>query len=666
MVCVLEHRFWRAGSIAFDCEEDRLWCDGNPVALTGKPLAVLRAMMKVPRTLVTKEALLEEGWPGVTVSEAVLTTAVKELRQAIGDSARTPAYIATVHGRGYRFLKDVEGIDTLLRPSGEAAEAANDAVETEDVPEATGKPADRWRWAMGAIAAAIALLGAITGIWWIVAVHRPNVASPVDQAQQPYAKSIAVLPLDDFSPGRDQRWFADGLTEEISNSLARIADLRVTSRGAAAQAKARGQDLPTIARSLNVATILEGSVRREKGRVRVTVELVRTADGTRLWSEDIDRPESGVIDIQQGIAFAIASALKTVLDPDHLRAMLDAGTRSVEAYQAYLKGLALDQQQLAEGDDDKARQAAQAYEDARQIDPNFARAHWRAAQSWFGRETRVDSKVHLKPASDDERKRHYLERVDAAILASQNDVDTLQYRAAKALIEIRLVEAERLMQAYLKARPRDLDAWSDFVSISAYVGDLKMTALAAERIQTLSIADGNPQSRAITASVLALQPQLAANRARAQLRLRPDSAVTQYQAHRALLWDGADAEARALLPRIESGKLPRDNRLMAELRQACADRNFAAAAGIYHQFITIPDVGLGSRWLAATSFGDNAAATALLKPYDTERGLPILMQFLIYPMFDPARFPHLADRLRSEGIAPRHLLTEPYACPAKT
>jgi hypothetical protein len=267
--------------------------------------------------------------------------------------------------------------------------------------------------------------------------------------------------------------------------------------------------------------------------------------------------------------------------------------------------------------------------------------------------------------SYDQRLHNYLERVDAAIRASQDDIDTLQYQAAKALVEVRLVEARRRMMAYLKARPRDLDAWGDFVNIAAYVGDLKMTAFAAERIQALSIADGNPQSRAITASVMALQPRLAAERARAQLQLRPDSAVTQYQAHRAFLWNGNLAEARALLPRIESGKLPGDNRLMAALRQACAERNFGSAAGIYHRLIASPDVGLSSRWMAAVTFGEDKTAISLLKPFDTEQGLPILMQFLIFPMFDSSRFPHLADRLRSEGISIRQPVAEPYSCQAQ-
>lgn len=653
-----ENRFWRAGALTFDRVEDRLWCDGKPLMLTGKPLGVLRALLERPQALVTKEALLDLVWSGVIVSESVLTTAIKELRQAIGDDARAPRFIQTVHRRGYRFLIEVETSATL--PDQDRAAPPSEAAPIPlPAPDYTRRPA-MWGGAALLMLAAAALL-----LWWLngplQSASRP-VAVPASATEPIVAKSIAVLPFDDFSAGGDQRWFAEGLTEEVTNSLARLPDLRVTSRIAAAHAKQRGDDIPALARSLNVSAILEGSVRRDGGRVRVTAELVRASDGTTLWSETVDRSEQDVISIQEQIAVAIASALRTVMDPAQLRAMVGVGTRSVEAYQAYLRGLALGEQQLAQGDVEKARAAAAAFEDARRIDPGFARAHWQAAQSWYGRETRVDANAKPRQVSDEERLRGYITRIDAAIATSRDPVDLLQYRAARALTEVRILEAERLMAAYLQARPRDTDAWSTFVDITAYAGDRARMAHAAERLQTLSLQDNAPLSRAITASVLALQPHDAAARARVQLGLRPDNALIQYQAHRALLWDGATAEAHALLPRIESGKLPADNRLIAELRQACAERNEAQASAVYAKLQALPDIDIGSRWVAATTMGDDARAIALLEGYDNPQGVTKLMQFLVFPMFDPRPFPYLSERLRAGGVTRTAPVREPYAC----
>ena len=102
-----QHRYLMSGSIRLDRRDERLSRNGQDVRLGGRALALLRALMERPQTLVTKDELFESVWPGLAVSESVLTTAVKEIRQALGDDARSPQLIQTVYGRGYRFLPDV-------------------------------------------------------------------------------------------------------------------------------------------------------------------------------------------------------------------------------------------------------------------------------------------------------------------------------------------------------------------------------------------------------------------------------------------------------------------------------------------------------------------------------------------------------------------------------
>jgi adenylate cyclase len=123
-------------------------------------------------------------------------------------------------------------------------------------------------------------------------------------------KSVAVLPFAELSQDQNQEWFADGLTEEILNALARTPDLMVTSRTSAFLYKSTEKSISTIAEELGVAHVLEGSVRGSRDRIRVTAQLIRATDDFHLWSQTYDRDVEGVIGIQEDIALRIARALE--------------------------------------------------------------------------------------------------------------------------------------------------------------------------------------------------------------------------------------------------------------------------------------------------------------------------------------------------------------------
>jgi len=178
-------RYLVADQFWLDCLDERLWVKGTASKLVGKPVALLKALMERPHVLVTKDELFEQVWPDVTVSEAVLTTAVKEARQALGDKARKPTIIETVHGRGYRLKVDVDARDILGR--GRAFQGWRDQLK--DVPI--------WR-AAAILVAILAITGAVT---FIRPFSRPV---EVTQAASPYPKSIAVLPFKDLSSMRSE------------------------------------------------------------------------------------------------------------------------------------------------------------------------------------------------------------------------------------------------------------------------------------------------------------------------------------------------------------------------------------------------------------------------------------------------------------------------------
>ena len=152
------------------------------------------------------------------------------------------------------------------------------------------------------------------------------------------AKSIAVLPFIAMSQGMDDEYFADGLTEEILNSLAQLPELLVTARTSAFSFK--GQDIPVqeIAEKLGVRHIVEGSVRRSGDRLRVTAQLIRADDGFHLWSENYDSTSEDTIAVQEDIAEKIAVAMDVVMDEEKRELMRRAGLRDVEAFIAFQKG----------------------------------------------------------------------------------------------------------------------------------------------------------------------------------------------------------------------------------------------------------------------------------------------------------------------------------------
>jgi|GEM_PF-298385 len=204
----------------------------------------------------------------------------------------------------------------------------------------------------------------------------PNKPASESATKIPDDHSLAVLPFVAMSSGPDDEYFADGLTEEILNSLAQLPELLVTARTSAFSFK--GKDLPIneIAETLNVGNIVEGSVRRSGDRVRVTAQLIRAKDGFHLWSETYDSTSADTIDIQEDIAEQIAVALNVVLDENKRQAMQLAGLRDVEAFTKYQKALHL--YQAAHGETDQIpalRKVNELIEEVLERVPNYAPAH---------------------------------------------------------------------------------------------------------------------------------------------------------------------------------------------------------------------------------------------------------------------------------------------------
>jgi len=195
-------------------------------------------------------------------------------------------------------------------------------------------------------------------------------------------KSVAVLPLIDLSPAGDYAWFSDGLSEEILNSLAHLPELMVSARTSSFRFRGQGRDIGEIAQVLGVAHIVEGSVRRGGGQLRVTVQLIRASDGFHLWSETYDRSEEDVFAVQEEIAEKIASALDVVLDKDKRDRMFRTGTRNVQAFKAYQRGHAIYDAAHDERTDESLFDANRWLERAIDLDPDYSAAHLMHADAY--------------------------------------------------------------------------------------------------------------------------------------------------------------------------------------------------------------------------------------------------------------------------------------------
>lgn len=182
-------------------------------------------------------------------------------------------------------------------------------------------------------------------------------------------QSVAVLPFVNMSSDPEQEYFSDGVAEELLNQLSKLRGLHVAGRTSSFFFKGKSEDLRVIAEKLNVAHILEGSVRKAGNRVRITAQLIKASDGYHLWSETFDRDLDDIFAIQDETAKAVADALSVTLGVGDIE-LKEGGTRNFAAYDAYLAGLSLTQQ---EGRANMAR-AVEKFEEAVKLDPGFADA----------------------------------------------------------------------------------------------------------------------------------------------------------------------------------------------------------------------------------------------------------------------------------------------------
>ena len=336
--------------------------NGTRVRMQDQPLEVLLLLLARKGEVVTREELKQRLWPADTFvdSDDGLNTAIRKLREILGDSPEKPVYIETIPRRGYRFLVEVQEEEEkpLETPVAETAPASTSGGDS--------RPAHR-RWLAGAAVAVVIVAAAAAAWFWYQ--DRP---APV--------RSVAVLPFANLSGDPSQDYFADAMTEEMTTDLATIGALRVISRTSAMHYKGTNRTVPEIARELNVDSVIEGSVLRTGDRVRITAQLIDAHSDLHLWSASYERDLKDVLTLQSELAHTIAGEVRAAVSPEEEQ-RLHAGPVNPQAYEAYLRG----RSNVDNWTTESSAEALHFFERAVELDPNYALAWVGMAECyWYG------------------------------------------------------------------------------------------------------------------------------------------------------------------------------------------------------------------------------------------------------------------------------------------
>jgi TolB-like protein/DNA-binding winged helix-turn-helix (wHTH) protein/tetratricopeptide (TPR) repeat protein len=313
----------RFGTFEVDLRAGELRKNGLRVKLQDQPFQILALLLGRPGEIITREELQRQLWPTDTFVDfdVGLNTAIKRLRDALGDSAENPRYIETVHRRGYRFVAPVE--EEPASPPLVSTPPSTSSVSTP-------QPRLHSRW-VGAIGfAAILTLVGLSVVGMRRRLFDRPVASPI--------RSIAVLPLESLSRDPDQEYFADGITEAIITDLGKLGKLSVISRTSVMQYKGTKKPLPEIARELQVDALVEGTVTRSGNRVRITANLVQASPEKHLWADSFERDLSDVMALQDDVSQAIVDGIQIRLTPEERARLGSNKPVDPAAYEAYLEG----------------------------------------------------------------------------------------------------------------------------------------------------------------------------------------------------------------------------------------------------------------------------------------------------------------------------------------
>ena len=325
-----------------DLNQQELRRLGETVHIEPQVFDLIVHLVRNHERIVSKDELIETIWNGRVISEAALSSRINGARRALGDNGNDQALIRTSHKRGFRFVGDVQAIDTDTPAAG---------AETAQSGKPTGMPG------RVSVSAEVSRLD--------------DVVSESVKAEAITRSSIAVIPFGNMSDDPENDYFSYGLTEDIIRLLARNRWLSVISRHSTIAFQGRVVDAREIGELLGVRYVMVGSVRKNRDAVRITAELVRAADGKQLWADKYDLQLEYIFDIQEEMARQIAATIEPELSKVEQQLAARKAPESLDAWDCYQRGLWNLWRFTTPGFDS----AETYFQRAIDADPNFARGH---------------------------------------------------------------------------------------------------------------------------------------------------------------------------------------------------------------------------------------------------------------------------------------------------
>ena len=460
---------FQVGDLLIDPGQRRVTRDGSDIPLPHLSFELLMALARAAPDLLSFDQLTARVWPGLVITPETISQRVKLVRDALGDDPQSPRYIAGVRGSGYRMvanvrpLKDRRRVPTPAAPEplpppywiksqdeaaaavphiGPSALAASAAADS--VPASTAPPARGMLGGLLVIAALVAVP------WALTHYLRAPPSSAGRSAQQVVVqppRTIAVLPLVDLSPSGGNAYLGDGLAQELSTRLTRIRGLRVAARTSAFAFRDRNADVRTIAQTLGVRHILEGSVLREGNHLRVTAQLIDSSSGYAVWSQTYDRTWQDLLAIEDDLARSIIGTLQVVLSSELAQRVTQAPTTHLDAFDRYLTGLA---KLRGPADGAQLEQAEDSFHQALAADPQFALAYAGLCERYA-------------MGYDQTRDAAFVANAEAACGQALKLDDSLREVSAALghlyVVSGRSTQAEAIYRAALRSDPNDADGY---------------------------------------------------------------------------------------------------------------------------------------------------------------------------------------------------------------
>jgi DNA-binding winged helix-turn-helix (wHTH) protein/TolB-like protein/Tfp pilus assembly protein PilF len=348
------------GPFRLDVAERLLSRNGEPISLPPKAFETLVVLVENSGRLVTKKELTDRLWPDAFVEEANLANNVSLLRKVLDDDRQDIKYIETVPKWGYRFTAKVTDTGVVSE--------IHTAVDTAPTPGSIAAPRITTRWIAGGLAC---LLVAVAGGYYFLRSRKAPRPPQTTQTGPSPIKSIAVLPLSPLVESSRDEYLEMGLADNLITRLSRLRQIEVRSIGAVSKYTGLQRDPMAIGQEQQVDAVLDGTIQKADNKIRVSVRLIRIADGTTLWAGEFDENYTDIFTLQSAISDRVAEVVITKLSAEEKQALHKRDTDNIEAYNLYLTGRYFWTKFTEEG----LEKSIDYFNQALAKDPNYAMAY---------------------------------------------------------------------------------------------------------------------------------------------------------------------------------------------------------------------------------------------------------------------------------------------------